>query len=282
MGYNFGMKLSRYHIAWISDIHIGSADQQPNGVDVRGNFTRALEDICRFDVDMLVLGGDLCLDSGERDAYLWISRELDRLNPARRIVVLPGNHDDPEMMAQIRNPVDLGGGLPRVEILDPEGITPAAGIRTLFLDSSSRRIGNDQTTWLEKELAQSSIQGSPGPEIAPSPKSSETKARPRLVFVHHPPLPSGVPYMDENYPLEDWPQVAAALSTCPDPVWVFCGHYHCDVQTTRGNVTVFASPSTYTPINPMENRHQADTMPPGWRLIRIDGNGVHSYPRYII
>jgi DNA repair exonuclease SbcCD nuclease subunit len=132
MGYNFGMKLSRYHIAWISDIHIGSADQQPNGVDVRGNFTRALEDICRFDVDMLVLGGDLCLDSGERDAYLWISRELDRLNPARRIVVLPGNHDDPEMMAQIRNPVDLGGGLPRVEILDPEGITPAAGIRRCF------------------------------------------------------------------------------------------------------------------------------------------------------
>jgi Icc protein len=263
MGYTECManQTHRMHIAWLSDVHIGAPGELPHGIDVRDNFIRALEDIERFETDVLVLGGDLCLWEGDGVSYRWIAEELARISPAPLIWTIPGNHDEPSMMREVRSPADLGGELPRRELL----ATPAGPAECLLLDSSSGTLDGNQLSWLAARIAEPA-----------------NPALPRLVFMHHPPAHAGVPYMDQNYPLSNRDEVLAVLSANTGPVWVFAGHYHCDVQTAVGNVTVFACPSTYTPIRPQENRHVADTMPPGWRLIRIDERGIHSYPRYLL
>ncbi len=254
------------HIAWLSDIHIGAEGELPHGVDVRNNFIRLIRDIAVFEPEVLVLGGDLCRWEGDARVYRWISGILNEISADCRIWVLPGNHDDPALMKQTDGPVSVAGQLPRIELVS----SPAGDVRCFLLDSSPGDLDSSQLRWLAAEM-----------DKAEDAAQSGTVAEqlPPLVFIHHPPALMGVPFMDRNYPLKNHRELSALLETrC---CWVFSGHYHCDVQRNIGLSTAFASPSAFTAISPLAETHVPDAVPPGWRLIRIDEQGLHTYPRYL-
>ena len=85
-------------IIQVTDLHIGGSEELPFGIDVRTNFKTILDAVVKIQHDLLVITGDLCYDDGDRKVYRWIKDQLEqyRLN----YVVLPGNHDDTEMMVE--------------------------------------------------------------------------------------------------------------------------------------------------------------------------------------
>lgn len=257
--------MNNLNIAWLSDIHIGMADDKPNGLDVRRRFIAALEDIRTFKPELLVLGGDLCLDSGDPDTYKWVSDQISKhIADNCRVIAIPGNHDSADLMEAIPNCRFISAPLPRKETIE----APSGPIHYLLFDSSSGLLGDSQLSWLERMLKET------------ADESADTY--PALIFIHHPPVVAGVRYMDEHYPLRDRQEFADIVTRSGRRCWIFSGHYHCDVQTALGNSTVFVCPTTYSPIHPTESTHQRDNVPPGWRLISIDKQGMHSYPRFAL
>lgn len=263
-------------IAWLSDLHIAPEGEFPDGNDTRAVFTAALVDALSFEPDLIVLGGDLCLHDADADIYRWIQNELERTVPKDvPIRIIPGNHDNAEMITAHCTPHNRVCVLPMRETL----ATPRGPLDLLYLDSGPGSISPDQLDWLAEQLQAGAVQApeTGGPD-------TPTPALPVLIFVHHPPCLSGLPHMDKKYALENMDVVQEIIAGCSRPVWTVSGHYHCSIQTPIANGLSLISPSLYLPIRPPGPKGGTgffkDSTDPGWIMLRVDGDGIHAYPRY--
>ncbi len=241
-------------IAHITDLHIAEEGEYPYEVDVRSRFLRVLEDLTPHEPELLVLGGDLCYREGSSSVYLWIREQLEMQGSP--YLLLPGNHDDTALMAQVFGLEDrlIGGRYYFSRNLE--------GRRILFLDTADDSLSEDQIEFLETELAAAG--------------TGEL-----VIFVHHPPVTSGVYYMDLKYPLLNSSRVGPLLAESEARVTVFCGHYHVEKTLIMGNLTVFITPSIFVQID-QEARHFAvDHRGYGWRKIRLEQESMWTTVRYI-
>ncbi|NRA52001.1 MAG: metallophosphoesterase [Phaeodactylibacter sp.] len=232
-------------IVQLTDLHVGLEGEDTYGVDVRQNFLQILEKVKAETPDLLVISGDLCYHQGDAQIYEWIKGHLDQIDIPYE--VMSGNHDDPQLLAK---------AFSRTSLLKENQLyfsKTYAGRTVLYLDTTTYEIPEVQLKWLSESLQ--AIDG------------------PALVFMHHPPLQSGVPFMDHKHSLRNMEAVQEIFFQHPHPVQVFTGHYHVEKIVVKHNLTVYITPSCFFQIGQQSEEFAVDHYRIGLRTIDWD-NGV--------
>jgi 3',5'-cyclic AMP phosphodiesterase CpdA len=171
--------------------------------------------------DVVVCTGDL-VDAGSAAEYARL-REL--LRPlASPVYVVPGNHDEREAL---RRAFADRGYFPAVGPLNyavDVGPIRIVALDTNVPDSGGGRLGADTLAWLDATLA-----------AAPD--------RPTVVVQHHPPMATGIAWMDDMG-LEDAAAEAAIVARHPHVERILCGHLHRPIAARVGGTIASTCPST--------------------------------------
>lgn len=240
-------------ILQINDLHVAKEGEDAYGVDVRGNFLNMVERLQPMNADLLVINGDLCYRDGELEIYEWIKEKLAAVPVP--LALTSGNHDDPELIAEV---FELNGAFKEGELYYKKSIK---GHTCLFLDTTLRKVSQPQLDWLEDELE----------------KASEKV----FLFMHHPPVLGGVPYMDKNHALINREEVQNLIHSFEGEVYVFSGHYHVDKIIQKKNMTVFITPACFFQIDQHEETFKVDHYRIGFREIRWEGCALQSSVHYL-
>ncbi|MEO1259220.1 MAG: metallophosphoesterase [Bacteroidota bacterium] len=208
-------------IIQITDLHITDEGEDSHGVDVRQNFQHILTTVRELSPDLIVLTGDLCFNTGNERIYQWVRSHLDFLGIP--YTAIGGNHDLSPMLAKAFHIDHLLAGN---ELFYKREL---GGYPVLFLETSVGEISKAQLEWLEFEL-------------------NKIK-QDAVIFMHHPPVAGGVPFMDNKHALRNMHEVQPILFNFPHHLTIFCGHYHVDKTLCTRNLTVHITPSTYFQID---------------------------------
>jgi 3',5'-cyclic AMP phosphodiesterase CpdA len=254
-------------IAQMTDIHIGFApDEKPeelNRIRFRATLRRLLEGPNK--PDMLVLSGDVT-DRGDLESFEKLASDLaDVPFPVWPMV---GNHDTRDALLEVFPQVALDGGFLQYAV---EG----HGLRVLLLDTLE--LGRHAGAFCEARAAWLTAQLDAAPDT------------PTLIFMHHPPVVSGIEWMDPE-PGEQWIQrFGAAVEGRRQIVAIHCGHLHRPLATMFRGIPLGVTPSVaplvamdLRPIDPdvPDGRDLITTEPPTYALHRWDGaNLVTHYER---
>lgn len=232
------MSVKVLKIGQVSDIHIGEDESLVQGIDVRSNFLKAVQSDTMKDLDLLVLSGDLANENAEPGAYRFVADTIKSLKCP--VCIIPGNHDDIDVMAKFFDiPAKNGKCYFRYD-LDGRSI--------FFLDSACGVVSRDQLEWLESEIPK--VDG----EV--------------LLFMHHPPCFCNHRFMDLHYYLHNMVEVQQVLSQFKNLNHVFCGHYHNDFHRKFAHIDVHVAPSTQMQIDPEKPYFSMRSTEPGWHIIR--------------
>ncbi|MEZ5652773.1 MAG: phosphodiesterase [Burkholderiaceae bacterium] len=215
-------------IAQLSDTHIRPAGQLYKGVvDSNLMFADAIAHLHSLDrrPDVVILTGDL-VDEGHPAEYATL---LDLLEPLTiPTLVMPGNHDDRDRFrAAFAGHAYLPGHDPLHYCIDDYPV------RIIALDSCvpGRHHGHvdaEGLQWLRMQL-----------DTAPD--------KPTVLVLHHPPLVSGIRYLDE-YRYRDGDSLASVIRPFANIEAVLCGHVHRPMARRWAGTVVLACPSTTTEI----------------------------------
>jgi Icc protein len=216
------MPSSPIHIAQISDLHIKPPGTRAYGrVDTAKALERCVAALNEFSPapDFVVISGDLA-DTPTSQEYDYLKSLLAPLKLP--FAAIPGNHDSRELMRlafpQAGYALSTGPLNQKLEV----GL-----LDLLLLDSSvpGKPHGElDALTlqWLDDMLASSTD-------------------RPALLFLHHPPFPTGIWHMDRQN-LGSSAELASIVKRHPRVQLVAAGHVH------RATLTMFAGvPATICP-----------------------------------
>jgi 3',5'-cyclic AMP phosphodiesterase CpdA len=245
-------------IAQMTDIHIGFApDETPeelNRTRFRATLRRVIGGPNR--PDMLVLSGDIT-DKGDEESYRKTRELIDRC--PFPVWPMCGNHD-------VRD--ELLRAFPQVTPEDgfAQYVVEQDGLRIVFLDTLDE--GRHGGAFCERRQAWL------GERLAEAPDT------PTLIFMHHPPVVSGIAWMDPD-PEEPWVQrFAAAVRGAKQVVAIHCGHLHRPLMTTFEGIPLGVTPSVaplvamdLRPIDPdgPDGRDLITTESPTYAMHRWDG-----------
>ncbi len=243
-----------YTIAHLTDLHIAEPGIHPYNVDVRSRFLACLDDIARFNVDLLVLGGDLCYRDGHDGIYRWIHAEISRRSIP--VLTITGNHDETAVFAEV---FGLEAEISQGQFFYSREIDDR---RLLFLDTRDARVSPEQLQFVEEEI-----------------RREETSEL--ILFMHHPPILAESKYMDSRYSLLNTQDISSILLRSEQNVSVFCGHYHMEKSICCGKLQVFVTPSSFVQIDQETETFQVDHQGFGWRRIQIRNNCILTGVRYI-
>jgi len=238
----------------INDLHIAKPGEFTHGVNVRENFINILEKIRGIPADLLVINGDLCFSVGEQEIYNWIKEQLSSL--PFDVAVTSGNHDDPVLLAAA---FGKQAHLREEEFYYYEKFQDQ---HLIFLDTTKGTISRQQLTWLEEQL--------------------NTIPFEAFIFMHHPPVKVGVPYMDDQHSLRNMSDVQEVLLNFSGNAYVFSGHYHVEKVVQLENITLMVTPSCFFQINQFEEKFAVDHYDIAFRdIVWQDGQlrtAVHYQP----
>ena len=191
----------------------------------------------------VILSGDL-VDEPEPTAFAALDAALAPL--AGRRFFLPGNHDDPQAMADHWGTAAVRGG--RWETLD--------GLHLALLDSHwpgevAGRLGEEQLDWLATRLA--------------------TTEGPVLIVLHHPPVPVGSAWIDA-LGLADRDAFLQCLVPHAGRIQAIAfGHAHQAFHGRVLGIPCYGAPSTWRQFAPCRPDFAYDDAPPGACLFIWDG-----------
>lgn len=240
-------------IAQITDIHISAADERPHDVDTRAHFLRVLDAVQKEHPDQIVITGDLCFREAVDETYAWIADQLRGI--AFPVTILAGNHDSQHVLQR---------HFPEHYHLETDEMFCQADwghVPVFLLDTARGRMSETQYDWLASSL----------------PKTAGSV----IVFMHHPPLYCGVPHMDEKYAFREIPRIQQMLQATEHSFHIFCGHYHVERTLRVANQLIHITPSTFFQIDATQTDFGIDHRRPGYRMIEVDGDRVHSACRYL-
>ncbi|MFG6443711.1 phosphodiesterase [Microbacterium sp. P07] len=212
-------------IVHVSDTHLLAGGRRlGDRYDVGANLARTMRAVEDLGIrpDALVFTGDLT-DLGEPEAYAALRAQVepvaDRLGAP--LVWVAGNHD--ERPAMRRHLLD------RDATEEPiTGVWDLGGLRLIALDSTvpgwhHGEIDSAQRDWLAGVLAE------------PAPWGT-------LLALHHPPLPTHLPFFD-ILELRDQPALAAVIAGT-DVRGILAGHLHYSTSGTFAGVPVNVAAAT--------------------------------------
>lgn len=210
-------------IAQITDLHIRAPGTLAYGrVDTAGALRRCVDALNGLDPqpDLILATGDL-VDLGEAVEYAHLRSLLAPLSAP--VYLLPGNHDDRDAL--------------RVAFPDHAYLPVAGPIHYTIDHLPARLIGLDST-----------IPGKPHGALGPdsldwlAARLREGGGRPTLIFVHHPPFPTGIEHMDVMN-LRDSGVLAEVIRRYPEVARLIAGHVHRPVHTVWAGVAASTCPS---------------------------------------
>lgn len=250
-------------IAQITDIHIGfepGNPDEPNMHRLRAVLERLFAGPNR--PDMLLLTGDLT-ENGDATSYDQLAAALSGVPCA--VLPIPGNHDNRAALAKTFP--QIGGDGPFQHYVHDTG-----DLRLLMLDTfePGRHGGafcEARAGWLAARLA-------------------EAPETPTLIAMHHPPVVSGIDWMDPD-PDEPWiARFAVATRGHGQIKALLCGHLHRAVAAVWQGAALVVGPSTapsvaldLSPIDAgdPDGRALIRDAPPGYALHRWDGRQLVSH-----
>jgi 3',5'-cyclic AMP phosphodiesterase CpdA len=216
-------------IAQLSDPHIRPRGELYQGVvDSNRGFAAAIQHVLALDTrpDLMLITGDL-VDEGRPDEYAMV-RDILAALPIPQLVI-PGNHDD---RACLRTAFADHGYLPSCGPL--HYCVDDYPVRIIGLDSTipgqhHGHLDQPGLDWLADTLA-------------------EKPDKPTVVMLHHPPVVSGIPYLDE-YRYFDEPSLRGVVGRFGNVEAVLCGHVHRPMVKRWAGTVLCTSPSTATQID---------------------------------
>jgi len=246
-------------IAQITDIHIGfDPDAKPEELN-RTRFRATLDRVLNSPnpIDMLVLSGDLT-DHGDRVSFEKTAALLAECTLP--IYPMVGNHDTRVELLNAFPDTPSNGGFVQY-VVEREGLRIIM-LDTLELGRHGGAFCEARQDWLAGELA----------------AHADT---PTLIFMHHPPVVSGIGWMDP-VPDEGWMQrFGEAIAGHNQILAIHCGHLHRPIHTTFQGVPVSVTPSV-APLVAMDlreidpdapdNRDLITTEPASYAVHRWDGD----------
>ncbi len=221
---------ARRTLLHISDTHLLAGNPPLGGrFDTAANLTRTLAaaEATGIRPDAIVFTGDLT-DLGEPEAYLALREAVEPV--AERlgapVVWVAGNHDERPALRR-----DLLGLAPTQEPIT--GVWDLGGLRLIALDSTvpgwhHGDLDTAQLDWLRAMLA------------TPAPLGT-------ILALHHPPLPSHVPFFD-ILELRDQGRLAEAIAGT-DVRAILAGHLHYSTSGTFAGVPVSVAAATCYTMN---------------------------------
>jgi 3',5'-cyclic AMP phosphodiesterase CpdA len=165
--------------------------------------------------DLVLITGDLV----EHPGPTTYSHFRDLISPLRApVYLMPGNHDNPEVMWT------FFGDTPWFPAKPPhfQYVIEHNPFRILMLNSHYDNselpyFGPRRLEWLDQTLSES--------------------AQPTLIAIHHPPIKTGVGFIDMVGP-EWYEGIAQVLQKHPHVLKIICGHGHLDLVGRLGSVPV--------------------------------------------
>jgi 3',5'-cyclic AMP phosphodiesterase CpdA len=237
-------------VAQITDMHIRPSGTKAYGVvDTEAMLRQAVASILAQprQPDIVIASGDLT-DCGLPEEYELL-RDILRPLPMP-VYLIPGNHDRRDNLRKV-----FAG----------DGYLPADGeflhytvehlpLRLIALDTVVPGKGRGEMdaarlAWLEARLA-------------------EQPDRPTFIFMHHPPFPTGLQYMD-SINCRNGAAMAELVRRYPNVERVACGHHHRSIQIrwagTIGSVAPSVAHQVLLDLQPHEDP-RLTLEPPGYHL----------------
>lgn len=210
----------------LSDLHLVPEGQLVSGrLDTGRLLSEAVTTLCkRFDaigpLDAVLVTGDIS-DDGSAESYMIARRELERLG--QRLLVVPGNHDAREALRVAFSDLPEMRPTGLIDWIADIGDTRVIGLDTLIEGKGGGVLRDESLALLSEALA-----GAGGRQI--------------LVALHHPPLRTGIHFMDA-IGLENPDALRLVLDRHDAPVRVLAGHVHGVYHGLLGRHPVVTAPS---------------------------------------
>lgn len=245
----------------LSDLHVVARGRLASGVLDTAVLLRAGIDhlLDRRDaigsIDAVLVTGDVS-DDGSEESYAFARAELDRLGLP--LLVIPGNHDRREALRAAF--ADTATGMPDGGPIDwsiEVAGTLVIGLDTLVEGRGGGTLRPESLSHLERALG--SAQG-----------------RPVVVALHHPPLKTGIRFMDA-IGLDNVAELAEVLRPFDGSAHVLSGHVHGVHHAMLGRHPVVTAPSMCSAFR-LDRRDDAPigfmTGPRGCAVLDTGANGT--------
>ncbi len=237
-------------IAHVSDFHLPTKPGQiVNGALPDANLSEAVAVLKNQTPkpDLIMLGGDL-LDDGQKGNYEPIADLFKDFQVPLHIVV--GNHDD---LKTLKNSslLEKGRDNPGYGSFD-HGHLHIILLNTAVTGKSHGTIAEEQLLWLSEDL-------------------SGNHDKPVLIFMHHHPIDSGIPWLDKmklENANEFWEIVPPYSKNI---LGVFFSHLHIQISTVIRGVLVASPPALCFQYSGNNNASKAELSAeqPGFNLIDV-------------
>ncbi len=243
-----------HKIVQISDLHLfADPEAELKGLKTQAGVTAVLNDIRERhpDFDLLVISGDHTYDELPETYQRLRSMLGDWVSRTR---LIPGNHDERPVIREVFGDLVPATG----ERLTIEVSLP--GWHILGIDSHVPgqlygEVGASQWEWLAERAASSTD--------------------PAVLFLHHPPLPIGSPWMDK-IGLRDVAGLKRVIADWPRLKLICHGHIHQEFEGLLEGVPVRSAPSAAVQFRPRTEELEVDTLPPGYRVTLLVSDGSFS------
>lgn len=241
-------------IAIITDLHLRIGEKF-NEIDTVQNFHNVISDIRKWEVDHIIVTGDISAREPRKEDCDLLKTTLDNEKVPYDIIV--GNHDDSEIMRGVFYPDYIFKGSEK-ELYYKKRI----GERTfIFLDSKKGSVSESQLLWLEKTLV----------ECDDLP----------FIFIHYPPLSTRIPFMEKYHFFKDEESIQKILRKFDFPIHIFSGHHHVEKLVQEDNLTLHVTPSCIQQLDQQSLEFKNDHFIPGYRIVDYDSFSVRSTVRYL-
>lgn len=245
----------------LSDMHLLAHDDVSRQPDASATLRKIINEINLHhrDAEICVITGDIT-HHGRPDQYENAARLLSELQIPYTLI--PGNHDDRTAFKKAFPdiPVDANGFINHAATY--------GDIRFVLLDSTvpgalHGTLCEKRLSWLRDELA-------------------VHKNAPTFLFIHHPPMEMGLPFMD-TIRLDADRELAEIIADNPQIKHMFFGHLHRPAAGTWQGIPVLLGASTQCglplDLGPPKDEDQPDRPPlqPGYGIAFADPDGSLRY-----
>ena len=253
-------------IAQITDFHISLPGERMDSMFQTAAFLeQAVAHIRSLEPrpDVLLATGDL-VDKGAPEEY---ARLRDILAPIDLpLYVIPGNHDNRDEIQRAFSDLDyLSNNENFLHYVIEKWPVRLIGLDTLIPGKISGELCHERLNWLSDRLA-------------------ENTEKPTMIFMHHPPIKSGIGAMDRHGFDAGGPEMGAIVEKYSNIKSIVCGHLHRPVTTGWHGTVLSVAPSTahQMGLNMMEGGKQQIVMEPPACKLHIWGEetGLISHTSY--
>jgi len=233
----------------VSDTHLhAAADSRMRGVTTYATFKQVLERAQRdprWLPDLVLATGDIVQDES-RAGYELFRSTLEPFGVP--VISIPGNHDDPNLMAEI-----LSGGSFQFGGEVRQGPWSLLCLSTFLAGEDAGGLGHARLNGLRKALGAHA-----GQHV--------------IVAMHHHPLPMGSAWLD-GVALRDAAAFWDIIDEHKNVRAVVCGHVHQQSERLRNGVLFVSTPSTCAQFLPNSEFFALDERPPAARWLELHPDG---------